>query len=304
MISDSSHKIIGMQNIFIEFGQENLTSVHILFLMLKNWPKFDAMTFKHIRWGCFSLMLLLAIQACKPGGNTSQEAGPLRIAASANMRNALEDLVVPFQLAHDQEVQITTASSGQLFSQIQHGAPYDLFLSADTIFPHELHQQGYTSLPPKIYAQGKLILWSMEHLEVAGGLNALKEPIFKKIAMANPETAPYGKAAKEAMINEGVWEEVQAKIVLGESVGQTNHFIFSKAVDAGLTSLSATKGGESKDKGIFIFINQDLYSPIYQGMALLKRKNGNPAAALRFWNYMYSDTAQSILALHGYETDF
>lgn len=248
----------------------------------------------------------LLASACgnAPAKSDKQEKAPpsITIAVAANMQFAMEALMKAFTEKTGVRCETTISSSGKLTVQIKEGAPFDVFVSADMNYPEEIFQSGLAAAPPKIYAYGKLVLWSMKE-NLTPSLEMLGESSIRHIALANPKLAPYGIAAVETLKNHGLWEQVEKKLVFGESIAQTNQFIITGAAEAGFTALSVVLSDQMKGKGKWIEINQEDYPPIAQGVVVIKRKNASPHNALKFYDFLSSEEASAILVAFGYGVD-
>ncbi len=216
-----------------------------------------------------ALLLLLSLQPLAP----AHAADELTVAAAADLTFAFKDIAAKFQAQTGDAVKLSLGSSGNFFSQIQNGAPYDLFFSADIGYAKKLEAAGLIE-PGTLYeyAIGKIVLWvpSASKLDVSKGLALLTDPAIRKIAIANPEHAPYGRAAKAAMLKEGVYDQVKDKIVLGENISQTAQFVQSGNVDIGIIALSLALAPTMKDKGRYFEIPADDYPAIEQAAVVLK----------------------------------
>lgn len=238
---------------------------------------------------CFSLLA-----SCR-----QKENNKLKIAVAANMQFAMKDLSKSFTEETGIACDLIISSSGQLTAQIRSGAPYDVFVSADMKYPTELFTSGYTSNKPAIYAFGKLVIWSaIDSLEPSIGI--LKTPRIKHIAIANPATAPYGAAAIEVMKHFNVYEDLKNKLVYGESISQTNQFIISKAAEVGFTAKSVVLSFGMKGKGSWEDIEETNYSPIAQGVVVLKHSSSQQEDAMKFYNFLFSRQGKDILQNFGY----
>lgn len=228
----------------------------------------------------------------------SQDA--LTIAASANMQYAMEELIERFSEESGISCELIVGSSGKLTAQIVEGAPFDLFFSADMKYPNEIYKKGLTSGPPRIYAYGHLVFWSLdEHLELT--MQGLLSKEVRHIAIANPETAPYGRAAEELLRGMGVYEKIESKLVYGESIAQTNQFILSGTAEVGLTARSVVSAPVAEGNGQWKEADQDLYEPIAQGLVHLNRRDPEKEKwAREFEDYLQSQTAIDILHKFGY----
>ena len=230
------------------------------------------------------------------------QASTLRIATAANMSYAMEALKVRFEKAHpDTQLEIMVGSSGKLAAQISNGAPIDLFLSANMKYPQALYEEGLTQKAPVVYAKGVLVMLSTKPRDYTRGLKLLESPQIKKIAVANPKTAPYGVAAEEALKHAGVYDAVKEKFVYGESVSQTVTYAV-RAADIGLIAKSALFSPHMKmfKKGTnWADVDAKLYTPIAQGMVLVK-KSRHQEEAQQFYDFLLGDEGRHILLAYGY----
>ncbi|MCB0477857.1 MAG: molybdate ABC transporter substrate-binding protein [Crocinitomicaceae bacterium] len=226
-----------------------------------------------------------------------QSEKKIRIATSANMQFATEELIEEFKKDHDVEFDLVINSSGNLYAQIKNGAPFDLFIAANQKYPEELFKADLTIEKPKTYAIGKLILWTSQNIEPS--IELLTSDQIQKIGIANPATAPYGKQSVNCLKNLGIYEKVKDKLVYGESISQTNVFISSGSVDIGFTALSVVSSPDMKNKGRYIEIEPSLYTPIQQDVALLNHSKEKEICR-EFYAFLSSETAQKILLKHGY----
>ncbi|WP_457639099.1 molybdate ABC transporter substrate-binding protein [Persephonella sp.] len=242
----------------------------------------------------FLISFLLFIFAVNP-------VSAVTVAVSANVQYAVQELVKAFREKYpDIPVKTVTASSGKLTAQIERGAPYDIFMSADMKYPMYLYRKGVTAGKPQVYAEGVLVLWSMKNIPVKDkGLKVLESKELKKIAVPNPKNAPYGRASVEVLKNLGMYEKVKNRIVYGESVAQTSQYIYRQLVDAGFTAKSIVLSPKLKNKGVWVEVNRNLYSPIKQGAVLVKNSSG----AEKFYRFLFSKKAKEILKKYGYVTE-
>ncbi len=229
-------------------------------------------------------------------------ADTVRLAVAANVGYAIEDVIEQFNKSNsDIKVQTTLGGTGKLVAQILHGAPYDILLAADMLYPEALHEDGMAAAEPKVYARGALILLSAAKRDLSAGLKVLRSKDIHKIAVANPKTAPYGRAAFEAMERVGVLHDIKSKFVYGESISQTVAFTL-KAADIGIVSKSSIYSPQMsryKGQGHWAEIDQSLYSPIDQGIVLLKRAQDN-SSAKRLYDFILSNEAGVIFQKYGY----
>lgn len=228
-------------------------------------------------------------------------AQTITVAAAANMKYAVTDIAKEFTKESGIDIKIITGSSGKLTQQIMSGAPYDAFLSADVEYPVKLAQGGYTTTPSQVYAFGTLILWSDTGIDLSRGVAIVADPSVKKIAVANPKTAPYGIEAMNAMKYYKVADDAASKIITAESISQVGAYVTTKAVDIGFMAKSIVFSPEMKNVGKWIEIDPKSYNTIDQAMVGLK--NGSPEnqiAAKKFIRFMSSSKAQTILKESGY----
>jgi molybdate transport system substrate-binding protein len=244
---------------------------------------------------CLAILLLLSSMLCG--------AQELTVAAAADLNFALRDIAARYESATGTKVKLTFGSSGNLSTQIENGAPYDLFFSADVDYARKLETSG-AAVPGTLYeyAVGKLVLWvpNGSKLDVNRGLAALDSPMVKKIAIANPAHAPYGRAAVAALKNQGIYDRVQDKLVLGENISQTAQFVESGNADAGLLALSLALAPTMKNEGRYSQIPQSSYPEIRQAVVVLKSAK-DKAAASRFLDFVKSPPAAESLRQYGFE---
>lgn len=234
------------------------------------------------------------------GGCSSSKEEKLTIATAANMKFAMEVLVAEFSRETGINCDIITGSSGKLTAQIMGGAPFDIFVSADMKYPEELFQSGFAAHEPKVYAYGKLILLSMFD-DIHPTLKLLKEDKIIHISIANPKTAPYGIAAMEVLEKFNLQDVLQDKFVFGESISQTNQFIISKGAEVGFTAKSVVMAENMHGKGNWQEIDQSCYTPMVQGIVLLKNRKSKIKESQHFFDFLYSEKGKEILNKFGYE---
>ena len=231
------------------------------------------------------------------------EAGQIRIAVAANVSYAIEDLKKAFYIEHlETKVQVIFGSSGKLTAQIKNGAPFDLFMSANMQFPKRLYDENLTHTKPVVYAQGALAILSKKKRNYSADIFVLEDSDIQKIAIGNPKTAPYGAAAKEALEEARLYDKVKKKLVFGESISQTLTYVRT-AADIGIiakSSLYAPQMSMYKEAIHWSDVDEDLYTPIDQGMVILKEAQGN-AEVKAFYDFMLSDEAKVILKKFGYK---
>ena len=228
-------------------------------------------------------------------------AKEITVAAAANVQYALEELKAEFEKNSDIKLKMIIGSSGKLTAQIENGAPFDVFISADMEYPEVLHKEGLTYQPPKIYAYGTLVLWTLKDLDLSKGVEIVADSSVKKIAIANPKTAPYGRQAVNAMKHYKVYKKIQPKLVYGESIAQVNQFVTTQAVDVGFTAKSVVLAPNLKEKGKWVEVDASAYTPIAQGIIILKyAQKNNLKEAQAFYDFLFSPQARDIFKKYGY----
>ena len=227
----------------------------------------------------------------------------IRVYAAADLQYALPEITSLYEKKYPQDkVETIFGSSGKGFSQIQAGAPFHLFLSADMSYVEKLYQMGLIVTKPKPYAKGILVIWvrADSGLNPSNFPNILLDPRVKKIAIANWEHAPYGRAAKEVLENYGIFEKVKNKLVLGENVSQTASFVYSKSAEVGFIPLSLALSENMKKVGLYYIVSEDKYKPIIQGYGITKYGENSPGAK-RLYEFLSSPEATQIFKKYGFE---
>lgn len=243
----------------------------------------------------FLLSLVLVVLAVTPA--LAEQA---LVAVAANFIGPFREVAMEFEKTTGHTVQIASGSSGNFYSQIKNGAPFNVFFSADNERPKLLEEEGLGVKGNRFtYAIGRLVLWSPDPSLVKGE-DTLRSVSFKRLAIANPKTAPYGVAALQAMQKLGVWESVQPRIVMGESLGQTMGFIESGNAELGFLALSQVLDKKVKGNGSRWDVPNDLHEPIQQDVVLLTKGKDNPAAKA-LMEYMGGPQAKAIIERYGYE---
>jgi len=215
------------------------------------------------------------------------------IATAANMHPAIKELTKEFTQRTGIKCELIISSSGKLTAQIKEGAPYDVFIAANMKYPNEIFTSGLAT---------KLVLWTMID-DIDPTLDFLINEKIDYIALANPKTAPYGQAALEVLNAHTVIDSIQYKLVYGESIAQTNQFIISKAADLGFTAMSVVVAPEMKGKGKWIALDSDFYTPIQQGVVVVKHEKKVFDKAEKFYDFLFSNEAKQILINYGYSVD-
>lgn len=232
----------------------------------------------------------------------AKPCGTVAVAAASDLTYAMNEIAANFEKATGCTVRVSTGSSGNFLTQIENGAPFDVFFSADIAYPKKLEADGFaTRGSTYLYAIGKIALWTRRdsRVDVGKGLLALRDPAVGKIAIANPEHAPYGRAAEEALRQAGVYEAVKDRLVLGENISQAAEFVESGNADAGILALSLLLSPELKDKGRAWNIPENLYIPIQQG-AVAVRAAANPQGARQFLEFIKMPATVALLERYGF----
>ena len=229
-------------------------------------------------------------------------AEPLTVAVAANVKYAFDELATEFTEQTGVAVRGVVSSSGKLTSQIKSGAPYDVFLSADMEYPAILFKDGQATSPPKVYANGALVLWTAKDVDLSKGVAGLADSSIKKVAIASPKLAPYGREAIKALDFYKVRAAVEPKLVYGESISQVNQYIDTKSVEVGFTAKSVVLSPELQGKGKWVEVPNESYAPIAQGIVILRHgSENNGEAARKFYGFVFSSKAQAILTKYGYK---
>jgi molybdate transport system substrate-binding protein len=228
---------------------------------------------KHFR-SVVSAALAAAVVLLAPQAGAAQEPGrSVSVAVAANLKPAFEEIAKAFQAKSGAEVKATYGASGTFFAQIQNGAPFDLFLSADAEFPAKVTEAGLADGKPFTYAYGTLVVWvpNDSKLDLEGkGLAALTDPSVLKLAIANPQVAPYGRAAEAALKAAGVLDKVKDRFVLGQNVSQTAQFVQSGNAQAGFVPLSLALAPPLSQEGRYFRVPENAYEKIQQDGVVLK----------------------------------
>ncbi len=225
------------------------------------------------------------------------------MAAAADLNAAFPDLIARFGAAHDVDVSVSYGSSGNFYAQLLNQAPFDMFLSADVSYPNKLAESGLT-LPQSefTYAIGRIVVWApaSSTLDVEHeGLQVLAQASIRHVAIANPEHAPYGRAAVAAMQSAGVYDRVKPKLVVGENIAQTMQFVQSGAADVGIIALSLALAPNVNDKGRRFDIPASTYPRLEQGGTIMKGAS-DVDAARAFRGFLLSADGQAILKQYGF----
>ena len=246
--------------------------------------------------------LLLVIASC----TATTRAAEILVAAASDLSIAIKEIASEFERKTGHQVKVSLGSSGNFYSQIANGAPFDIFLSADIDYAKKLQDAGLAESGSLfLYGVGRLVVWvpggsrlDIDHL----GAAVLSDRSVKKIAIANPMHAPYGRAAVAALKTLGLYDRVKDKLVLGENISQAAQFVASGAADAGLIALSLALSPAMRQAGRYREISADTYPPLEQGAVILKgaAKRGNRVVVGEFYNWIRSDSTRVVLKRYGF----
>lgn len=254
------------------------------------------------RFCSFTVVLLSAVVLLC--AHTAAARDVPTVAAAADLRFALDEVAEAFREETGREVRIAYGSSGNVARQIRRGAPFELFLSADERYAHDVIEAGATDGDGALYAVGRIVIMvpNESPLRPDGDLRDLGDALARdeiaRLAIANPTHAPYGQRAAEALRHAGLWEAVQDKLVLGENVSQATQFALSGAADGGIVAYSLALAPNLEARGRFALIPEEWHSPLRQRM-VLARDAGDTARA--FYRFVLTDAARGILARYGFD---
>ena len=237
--------------------------------------------------------------------STAHAQNPLRIAAAADLEPVLPPILKQFEQATGIHTEATFQASAVLTTQIQNGAPFDLFLSADLGYPKRLIDAGLAdaagsadSSTPIVYARGTLVLWTRNDSHLKPSLDLLRSTDLKRVAIANPDRAPYGRAAVAALTSLKLYDTLKPKLVTAENISQTAQFVDSGNADAGLISLTSALTPRLAASGSYFVIPRDLYPPIEQGVVIISNTKQR-AQVRQLLTYLLSAPIQAQLAKSG-----
>ncbi len=250
-------------------------------------------------------MLAAPLRAAKPAPAPQfmrKPCGTITVAAASDLSLAMNEITANFEKATGCSVRLSTGSSGNFLSQIENGAPFDVFFSADIEYPKKLEAEGLAApASTYLYAIGKIVLWVRNDstLDISKGFAELRDPGVHKVAIANPLHAPYGRAAEDALRKAGVYDAVKDKLVLGENISQAAQFAESGNADAGIIALSLAVAPGLKEKGRFWRVPETLYAPIQQGVVVV-RASKNPQGAQAFLDFIKTPATAAVLERYGF----
>ncbi len=224
----------------------------------------------------------------------------LSIAAAADLRYAMDEIVALYRKDNPSvQINVSYGSSGRFYQQISQGAPFEIFFSADMEYAQKLYEQKLTEGKPVLYAYGYIVLWSSK-TDVSGGLQTLLSPTMRKIAIANPSHAPYGKRAVECLSHFGMLERIRPKLVYGENIAHAAQIIQSGNAEAGIIALSLALSPVMINQGSYYMIEEKTYSPLSQAYVIVKSRTPN-AEASKFAAFISKPEARLILEHYGFK---
>jgi molybdate transport system substrate-binding protein len=250
--------------------------------------------------GLLGLQLLIVAAAA---GRPALAGDVPVVAAAADLKFALEEVAAGFRIGTGQEVRLVFGSSGNFYSQIQEGAPFQMYLSADDQFVQQLYAKGFTLDDGTLYAVGRIVIMVPHGStlkadpQLADLRAALRDGRLKKFAIANPEHAPYGRRAEEALRHTGLWDDIKDRLVLGENVSQAAQFATAGGAEGGIIAYSLALSPQVSKLGSFALIPADWHEPLRQRMVLLK---GAGDTARMFYRYVQQPAARAIFRKYGF----
>ena len=242
------------------------------------------------------LTLLLALVSAPAA------AGTLMLAAASDLATTIDELAAAFEReVPGTVVKVSVGASGNFFAQIKSGAPFDVFLSADMAYPAQLASEGAAegaTLAP--YALGRVAIWSRDaRFDLTQGMAVFRDARLARVAIANPDVAPYGRAARDALQAAGVWDAIKGKLVIGENVAQTAQFVQTGNAQLGMVSYATVMAARNQGVGSYYLVPQAGLKPIEQGAIITRHGKNNPLAP-QFMRFLQSPPARAILQRHGF----
>ena len=223
----------------------------------------------------------------------------LRIAAAADLRYTMDELVALYKKSNPQaQIEVIYGSSGNAYTQIFNGAPYDMYFSADILYPQKLYEAGVTAGPPTLYAVGRIVLWSST-IDVSNGFSVLQDYPNIRLAIANPAHAPYGKRAVEALQYYKQYDAVKPRLIYGENISQAAQFCITGNARIGILALSLALSPVMEKQGNYYVIDAASHKPLRQGFVITKRASNN-AVAHSFAQFIETPEARAIFEKYGF----
>ena len=227
--------------------------------------------------------------------------GKILVAAASDLKFALDSVIAVFKNKNQGTVEVTYGSSGKIFEQISNGAPFDIFFSADIEYPRKLKDKGLTFTEPYIYGVGRIVVWSKKFNVEKQGMESLLEPGVRKISIANPQHAPYGRRAEEALKFYDMHDAVKGKLVMGENISQAAQFVTAGAADIGIVAYSlALSPNMKKENGKFYLVPENAHQRLDQAVVITKHGKGNDFAQT-FLSFVKSEETKAVLTHFGFK---
>jgi len=250
---------------------------------------------------CLSLLITLVSLFTVHSQSFAQEEA-IRLAVAANLLSPMQQLKEKYESQYQNKLILIPGSSGKLTAQIMNGAPYDIFLSADMMYPNKLLKEGYGKGEVEIFTKGKLAFWSKKEIDKPLK-DWLNQSHVKSVAIAQPELAPYGRRARGWLQENKLWGKIKGQIIYGESIGQVNQYIRSGAVDAAFTAVSARHAPELRNRGHWMEIENSTSATecLNHGLLVLQQAKASQAGIQHFLLFLRSEDAQQLLQNFGYE---
>lgn len=206
------------------------------------------------------------------------------------------------------DIKISYASVGKGYAQVMSGAPYDIFFSADTDYPEKLYKEGFAISKPTVFAVGKLVIWTRKDSGIAinNGVEVVLNPKVKKISIANPDLAVYGKAAVDCLKHYNLYEKVRDKLILAENINQAGNYAYTGSAEIGFVSLSVAKSKAFEKEGNYVFAPNNCYEPVKHAFVILNRAKENPnkfEEVKRFVNFILQPSSKEIFKKYGFEVE-
>lgn len=246
-------------------------------------------------------LILLAAFLIFCGTGSTAWAERIRVAVASNFHSPFKTIAGAFEKQTGHEVEIIPGSTGKLYAQIIHGAPFHLFLAADSRRPALLEENGKVAPGTRVtYALGRITLWSPDPTRMPqDGRNALRDKSIKRLAIANPKTAPYGLAAMQTLEKLGLWDAMRPHLIRGENIGQTFQFVSSRNAELGFVALSQVLDPANRQPGSRWDVPDDFYDPLMQDAVILKHAASH-SAARSLWKFLQGETAGNLIKQFGY----
>jgi molybdate transport system substrate-binding protein len=222
------------------------------------------------------------------------------VAAASDLRYAIDEIAMAYKKVNPKsDIKVTYGSSGNAYQQIVNGAPYDIYFSADILYPNKLKAQGLTASNSKLYAIGYIVLWSNQ-IDVSKGMSSLNDSKISKIAIANPTHAPYGLRAEESLKHYKMYDGLKSKFIMGENISQAAQFAQTGNAEVGILALSLVLSPTMKNQGKYFLIDSKSYSPLEQAYIIIKKQTVNPET-YKFAKFIATPTARGIFKRYGFK---